>query len=70
MDRSRWRRAGAAGGIKLCRLGRGRRYMVPDTPLGPEHRVSIRSHFQWWDTYTEFRLNFGLPFLGLSYSIF
>jgi hypothetical protein len=41
MDRSRWPRAGAAGGVQLCRLGRGRLCMASHAPIGPERRLPI-----------------------------
>jgi hypothetical protein len=43
------------GGVQLYRLGRGRVCMASHAPMGPERRLSVRPHFQWWDTHTKFR---------------
>jgi hypothetical protein len=64
MDKSRWPRAGTAGPVQLCRPGRSRSCMDPDTPMCIEYRLPVRPRTQ------NSGLNFGLPFAGLSYSIF
>ncbi len=41
MDRSRWPRAGAVGGVQLCRLGQGWLCIASHAPMGPERRLPI-----------------------------
>ena len=73
MDKSRWPRAGTAGPVQLCRPGRSRSCMDPDTPMGIEYRLSVRPHFRWWDAYAEFLTSTsasrlpGLPILSFDH---
>jgi len=59
-----------AGGVQLCRLGRGWRCLAPDSPMGSERQYRF-VHISNGGTRTpNSGLTFGLPFAGTSYSLY